>query len=376
MAKRMIIMLILVGVVFAGIVGYQKFKANMMMQFMAGNTKPAATVTAMKAGLQPWQPQLHAVGTLRAVQGVDISSETPGMVKKIHFKSGDMVKKGDLLVQLNADEDMARLKSLRAAAKLSEITYQRDKRQLKVNAISKAKLDASQTDLDSKKAQLAQQKAVIDKKQIRAPFSGQLGISTINPGLYLNPADKIVTLQNTESLYVDFSLPQKKVAGLAVGQNISISADAYGEKAFAGLTTAINSVVDRNTRNLLIEAKIDNKERQLIPGMFVKVRINIGQAIEYLTIPQSSINFNAYGATVFIAQDTKQENEKSPALEAQQVFIKTGDRRGDQVAVLDGIRVGDMVVTSGQLKLKNGTPLIINNQILPANDPAPTPQEQ
>jgi membrane fusion protein (multidrug efflux system) len=376
MAKRMIIMLILVGVVFAGIIGYQKFMANMMMQFMAGNTKPAATVTAMKASYEQWQPQLNAVGTLRAIQGVDISSEAPGIVKKVHFKSGDRVNKGDLLLQLNTDEDRARLDSLRAAEKLAQITYKRDKKQLKVNAISKAKLDSSQADLANKKAQVAQQKAVIDKKQIRAPFSGQLGISTINPGQYLNPADKIVTLQNTETLFVDFSLPQKKMAGLSIGQHITISVDTYDEISFAGLTTAINSVVDKNTRNLLIEAKIENIDRQLMPGMFVKVRIDIGESIPYLTIPQSSISFNAYGATVFIAQDIEPENEKTPALAAQQIFIKTGDRRGDQVAILDGINEGDMVVTSGQLKLKNGTPLIINNEIQPANDPAPTPQEQ
>jgi membrane fusion protein (multidrug efflux system) len=372
----MIIMLVLVGTVFAGIIGYQRFMANMMMQFMAGNTKPAATVTAMEAGFQEWQAQLKTVGTLRAVQGVNISTETPGIVKAVHFKSGDRVSAGVLLIELNADEDRARLQSLRAAAKLAEITYKRDKKQLKINAISKAQLDRSEADLASKKAQVAEQKAVIDKKQIRAPFSGQLGISTVNPGQYLNPADNIVTLQNTESLYVDFSLPQKKLAELSIGQQITISSDAYREKTFNGQTTAINSVVDKNTRNLLIEARIDNKNGQLIPGMFVKVWIDIGDSIKYLTIPQSSISFNAYGATVFIARETTQENEKSPALTAQQVFIKTGDKRGDQIAVLDGIAKGDLVVTSGQLKLKNGTPLIINNQILPANEAAPKPQEK
>ncbi len=376
MTKRMIIMLIMVGSVFAGIIGYQKFMANMMMQFMAGNTKPVATVTAMKAAFQPWQPQLHAVGTLRAVQGVEISSEAAGMVKKIHFKSGDRVNKGDLLLQLNTDEDRARLQSLRAAEKLAQITYRRDKKQLKVKAISKAQLDHSQADLASKKAQVAQQQAAIDKKQIRAPFSGQLGISTINPGQYLNPADKIVTLQNTEALFVDFSLPQKKLAGLDIGQQISISTDAYDEQRFSGLITAINTIVDENTRNLLIEARIEDSDRQLLPGMFVKVRINIGKPINYLTIPQSSISFNAYGATVFIARETKQQNKKTPALAAQQVFIKTGAKRGDQIAVLDGVNEGDMVVTSGQLKLKNDTPLRIDNQVVPANDPAPKPQEQ
>jgi len=376
MTKRMIIMLILVAAVFAGIIGYQNFMANMMKQFMAGNTKPAATVTAMKAAYQQWQPQLNAIGTLRAVQGVDVSSEAPGIVKTVHFKSGDRVNKGDLLLQLNIDEDKAHLQSLQAAEKLAEITYKRDMKQLKVNAISKAKLDSSQADLAGKKAQVAQQKAVIDKKRIRAPFSGQLGISTVNPGQYLNPADKIVTLQNTESLYVDFSLSQKKLAQLKVGQQITISTDAYNETTFSGQTTAINSVINKNTRNLLIEAKIDNKDGRLIPGMFVKVRVDIGESIKYLTIPQSSISFNAYGATVFIAHNTEQETKQSPALTAQQIFIKTGDKRGDQVAVLDGIKAGDMVVTSGQLKLKNGTPLIIDNQVLPANDPAPTPQEQ
>lgn len=376
MTKRMIIMLILVGSVFAGIFGYQRFMANMMMQFMAGNARPPATVTAMEADYQPWQAQLKTVGTLRAVQGVEISSEAPGIVKTVHFKSGENVNKGDLLITLNIDEDKARLQSLQAAEKLALITYNRDKKQLQVNAISKATLDRSQADLASKKAQVAQQKAVIDKKQIRAPFSGRLGVSAVNPGSYLNPADKIVTLQNTESLFVDFSLPQKKMAQLNIGQQISIKADAYEDKTFSGLITAINSAVNKNTRNLLIEASIDNKNGQLLPGMFVKVKINIGEGIQYLTIPQSSISFNAYGATVFVAHETKQKSGQAPALEAQQVFIKTGDKRGDQVAILDGIEKGNMVVTSGQLKLKNGTPLIINNQVLPANEAAPTPQEE
>jgi len=376
MAKRMIIMLVLVGAVFAGIVGYQMFMANMMKQFMAGNTKPAATVTAMRAGYQQWQPALNAVGTLRAAQGVEVSSEISDMVKTVHFKSGDLVSKGDLLLELNADEDIALLQSLQAAEKLAKITSDRDMKQMQVNAISIAQLDSSQTDLTSKKAQVARQEAVIAKKQIRAPFAGRLGISTVSPGQYLNPADKIVTLQNTETLYVDFNLPQKKLAQLSIGQHITISTDAYSEQTFAGQTTAINAAIDKNTRNLLVEASIDNKDGLLLPGMFVKVRVDIGDSIKYLTIPQSSINFNPYGATVFIARDTQQKSGETPALSAQQVFIKTGDKRGDQVAILDGINEGDMVVTSGQLKLKNGTPLIINNQVLPANDPAPTPQEQ
>jgi len=378
MTKRMIIMLAIVGAVFAAIIGYQMFVASMMKQMLTANAQPPATVTAAKARIETWQSQLGAVGTLRSLQGVEISNEVAGIVKKVHFKSGDTAAKGDLLLELNADDNLAQLDALKAAEKLAEITFERDTGQFEAKAISRAQLDASEADLKSKTAQVAQQQAIIAKKRIRAPFSGRLGITMVNPGQYLNAAESIVSLQNTKSLYVDFALPQKYLGALKTSGIISVASDAFAGEHFAGRISAINPAVDANTRNVRVEGVIDNEGGRLAPGMFVNVRLDSGAPRDYITLPQTAIGFNAYGSTVFIARKEKSGDQAGgeAALIAQQVFVKTGDTRGDQVAILEGIDEGDMVVTSGQLKLKNGTPLIINNDVLPANDPSPRPQEQ
>ncbi|OIO68818.1 MAG: efflux transporter periplasmic adaptor subunit [Zetaproteobacteria bacterium CG1_02_49_23] len=374
MFKRMLIMLMIVGAIFGAIRGFQMFVAGEMKKYLAANGQPPATVTAVEVKRELWQQQLTAVGNLRAVQGVDISSEISGMVKKVYFQSGDSVKKGDLLVELNSDEELAQLQSLQASRKLAEITLGRDRQQLKVHAISQAQLDASQAALTNAQAQALRQQAVIDKKSIRAPFDGRLGVSRINEGQFINPAEAIVSLQNSQSLYVDFNLPQKHVAELKVGQSISVYSTQEKDIRIDGFISAINAKVDSNTRNVLVEGKIDNQGGTLLPGMFVNVSIHIGEPKSWLTLPQTAISYNAYGSTLFIA--TKEKDSATDAKSvAQQVFVKTGDKRGDQVAVLEGLSEGDMVVTSGQLKLKNGTPLIINNSVLPANEAAPKPQE-
>lgn len=377
MSKRMIIMLSIVGGVFAIIIGYQMFVASMMKQFLAANAQPPATVTATQVKTEIWQPQLASVGTLRAIHGVNISAEIAGIVKKIHFKSGDLVKKGDLLIELNSAEEAAQLQSLQASRKLAEINLNRDKRQFAVHAISKSKLDASQAELTSRRAQEVQQQAIIDKKRIRAPFDGRLGITQINPGQYLNAAQPIVSLQDTSKLYIDFSMPQKYVTQLNRGQAINVMANG-AQQVISGAVITINSIVDNATRNVQVEGLIDNSNGTLLPGMFVNVKINIGEPRQLLTLPQTAISYNAYGSTLFVAQEQKNPDQPDAKAHqiAQQVFVKTGDKRGDQVAILEGLKAGDTVVTSGQLKLKNGTPLIINNTVLPANEPAPKPQEQ
>jgi len=376
MKKRMIWMVAIVGFVFAAIIGYQMFVASMMKQFLASNAQPPATVTATQVKAEEWQPQLASVGTLRAIQGVEISAEIAGLVKKVHFRSGDEVKKGDLLLEMNSDEEAAQLQALKANRKLAEINLKRDEQQFKVHAISNSKLDASRAELSSRRAAEQQQQAIIDKKRIRAPFDGRLGITQINEGQYLNPAEHIVTLQDGRALYIDFSMPQKYVTQLNRGQAISVIADNKTQHAIGGTISTINSVVDNSTRNVQVEGLIDNSDGKLLPGMFVNVNIDVGAPQNLLTLPQTSISFNAYGSTLFVAREEQGSEEGKTQLVAQQLFVKTCDKRGDQVAILEGLKEGDTVVTSGQLKLKNGTPLIINNTVLPANESAPTPQEQ
>jgi membrane fusion protein (multidrug efflux system) len=374
MTKRMIIMLVAIGLLFGGIIGYQMFVAAMMKKFMSGNALPPATVTAMAVEREPWQRQETTVGTLRAVNGVDISSEVAGIIHKVHFKSGQQVRKGDLLVELDADEEIAQLNALKASRKLAEINHRRDLEQFEIQAISEAQLDASETELNRLKAEEARQVATIAKKRIKAPFSGRVGVTTINPGQFINPSEKIVTLQNNKTLFVDFKLPQRLLSQLQKGQRIHIHSDTGISRD--GLINAINATVDSATRNLSIEGLIDNNDEILLPGMFVQVAIDIGDPEQLLTLPQTAVSYNPYGSTLFIAKSTEQAGSDKPTLTAQQIFVKTGARRGDQIAVIDGLNEGDMVVTSGQMKLKNGTPLIIDNTITPANEIAPRPQEQ
>ena len=389
MKKRMVIMLVLVGLLIGGVVGFNFFKGYMMQKYMASSPVPPATVSTMKADYQQWQPQLTAVGTMRAVRGVDVTSEVAGLVRSVEFKSGDEVKAGQVLAQLNAESDIAQMRALEAAADLAATVYERDKAQLAAEVISKAQVDNDAADLKSKRAQVAQQAATVQKKTIRAPFSGKLGISTVNPGQYLNPGDKLVTLQTIDPIYVDFFLPQQQLPQVAIGQQVTLTTDAYKDVSFSGKINAINPKVDPSTRSVQIEATVPNSKRQLLPGMFASVKVNSGAEQRFLTLPQTAITYNPYGDTVFVVKKAEQKDDKkdekkdpkkddkaTPSLVAQQVFVTTGPTRGDQVAILKGIEPGAEVVTSGQVKLKNGTPLVINNAVQPANSPNPKPQEQ
>jgi membrane fusion protein (multidrug efflux system) len=403
MTKRMLIML--GGVVVLVLLLGGGFALH-IRSLIAASPKPGPqTVTAIEATTLEWQPQLAAVGTITPVRGVDITSEIAGLVRSVEFKSGQEVKAGAVLVQLNADSDVAQLLSLQAAAELSATVLARDKLQLEAQAISQAQVDNDMADLKSKRALVAQQQAAVAKKTIRAPFSGKIGITTVNPGQYINPGDKIVTLQTIDPIYVDFFLPQKQLGGLGIGQIVNVSTDGYPGVLFPGRITAINAKVDPTTRNVQVEATLPNPKRQLLPGMFANVSVEVGEKRRYLTLPQTAVTYNPYGSTVFVvmtrldadaaarsagaagAAGSAPASTASPApaaaapadpdqLVVRQVFVVTGETRGDQVAILKGVKPGDRVVTTGQVKLKNGTPVVIDNSVLPADSPNPRPQEK
>ncbi len=378
MTKRMLIM---VGCVVLLIAALAFGKFLQIRKMIASAPKPGAqTVTATVVQTANWQPQLISVGTMAPVRGVDLSSEIAGLVQHVKFKSGDDVTANQVLIQLNADSDIAQLHSLQAQAELSATVLARDKAQLAAQAISQAQVDSDAADLKSKKALVAQQMALVEKKTIRAPFSGKLGITSVNPGQYVNPGDKLVTLQTIDPIYIDFFLPQQQLAGLTVGQHLNLANDAYPGVAFSGKVTAINPKVDTATRNVQVEATVANAKRQLLPGMFANVSLDQGQKKRYLTLPQTAITYNPYGSTVFVlkpddSKNAKKDDKGHAQLVAQQVFVSTGATRGDQVAILKGLSAGQLVVTSGQLKLKNGTPVVVDNKVQPANNPNPTPQE-
>jgi len=399
--KRMIVMILAVLGLIAVIAGIKVLSIMRMMA--ASKPPPPAVVSTAKAAYQDWQPELRAVGTLRAVRGADLALDVAGLVTRVNVKSGDEVRGGQLLLQLRDSEDIALLHQLEAAAALAEVTFARAKEQLAVQVISKADYDQAAADLKAKQAAVAQQQVNVAKKQLRAPFAGRAGIVTINPGAYLSSGTVIVTLQQLDPIYVDFHLPQKDLAELRTGQKVALRLDAFPDRTFEGTLSAISPKVDSDTRNVQVEAKVPNPDRVLTPGMFANVSVDAGAKQRYLTLPQTAVVYNPYGETVFVvipkreadrrqaaaaaaADDPPREQQpkkpgKGPqlapdALVVQQAFVTSGPRRGDQVAILKGLEEGVEVVTSGQIKLKSGSPIRIDNSVLPANSPNPTPQEQ
>ena len=372
----MIVMLAAVGIVFGGIFGYKALQAYMMKKAMAGKTMPPVAVTTIRAAFETWQPGLKAVGSLRAVRGVDVTCEAAGLVRSIHFQPGQRVRQGELLVELNTDADIAQLRSLEAAASLAAIVYERDGTQYAARAISKAVLDADEADLKAKRAQVAQQEALIAKKIIRAPFDGQLGISNINPGQYLEPGNKIVTLQALDVLYGDFYLPQQELGRIRKGRTVIVSSDTHPGRSFSGKISTIDPKIDPDTRNVAVESIIHNSDNALLPGMFVNVEVQTGASVRYLTLPQTAVSFNPYGEMVFLVENKGKDESGRDILTARQSLVTVGPTRGDQVAVIKGVREGDIVITSGHFKLKPGNPIIINNKLQPKNDPAPVPVDE
>ena len=374
--RRMTIMLcgvfLLLGLIFA----FNQLKTFMIKHFIAGMGLPPATVSTMVIAPSEWQPKLTSVGNVRAFRGVELSTEIGGLVQTVPVKSGQDVKEGDLLIKLNDASDVAQLNSLKALADLAKVINERDRQQLAIQAISKNVFDTSAADAKSKKAQVEQQTALVAKKNLKAPFSGRVGIVAINPGQYVNPGDKLLTLQTLDPIFVDFNLPQSNAEQIQVGQDVTVTTDAFKDASFTGKITAVSPKVDTNTRNIQVEAQIANPDKKILPGMFANVNIKVGDEVKLLTLPQTAVTYNPYGSTVFIAKPTgKKDKQGKPSFEAQQVFVTTGTTRGDQVAILKGVEEGATVVTSGQLKLKNGTPLIINNKVQPSNSPDPKPQE-
>lgn len=334
------------------------------------NQVKVINVSALKIGYSNWLPRLEAVSSLRAIRGVNVTTELAGMVQTIYFKPGTTVKKNELLVQLNADNDIAQLNSLKANAELANLTYLRDKKQYAIHAVSKQTLDNDEANLKSLNAQVAQQAAIVAKKSIRAPFAGRLGIRKVNPGQYINPGDEVVTLQALDPIYVDFFLPQQNLAKLRIGQEVNLRSDAVPHRSFKGKITTINPLVDVATRNVQVEATIANPNNELFPGMFGHVEIIVGKSSRFLVVPQTAINFNPYGAIVYIVRNQDAQQGKT-VLVAKQRFVTTGERRGEQIKILKGLKAGDVIVTSGQLKLKNGSLVAINNAITLPNHPDP-----
>ncbi|OGT36507.1 MAG: efflux transporter periplasmic adaptor subunit [Gammaproteobacteria bacterium RIFCSPHIGHO2_12_FULL_37_14] len=368
--RPMRIMLIIVGTLF-GIIFIYKGVTGWLLHRALSRIENIVTVTSTTVDYSNWQPEIKAVGNLRAILGVNVTAQLAAMIQKVYFTPGSVVEEGTVLVQQNADPNIGQLHSLEANEKLAEITYERDLLQYKAKGISKQQLDSDDQNLKSLRAQVAQQAAIVQQLTITAPFTGQLGVSNVYPGQYLNPGDVVTTLQSLDPIYVDFYLPQNTLSQLKVKQIVNFTIDAYPHQTFTSKITTINPVVDKDSRNIKVEATATNTQHKLLPGMFVNVAVQTGNPQPYLTVPQSAISFNPYGSISYVIKDQGNDKSGKPILVANQVFVITGEARGDQITVQQGLKKGDVIVTSGQLKLKNGSLVAINNSTQLANNPSP-----
>lgn len=374
-AKRMTIMLLILAVIFALVFGWGALRAVFIAKFLKGFANQVQTVATIEAEPTPWQPSVQSVGTLTAINGASLSAEVGGIVDSINFESGQDVQKGQVLLTLRPNNDPAVLAQLQAQARLDAINYARDQKQFAADAVSQAQLDTDRANLDAASAQVAAQQASMDEKIVRAPFSGRLGIRQVDLGQYLQPGTAIVTLEQLDPLFVDFYLPQQTLPRLQLGQMVDVSIDAYPGQSYKAKIAAIGATVDSATRSIAVRAVLENDQLRLRPGMFASIAVETGTPQQAVTLPQTAIAYSSYGDTVYVLKHGKDANGHDTLL-ASQVFVTLGATRGDQVQVLAGVQPGDEVVTAGQVKLHNGSPVVVNNKLQPGNDPNPNPPNE
>lgn len=373
---RMVVMLLAVGLLGAGLVAFQNFKAGIIRHIIKGITSQLPTVATATATLQPWQAHLTATGTLRASRGADLAAEVAGIVDELHITSGADVPAGALLLRLRPNDDDAKLAELQAAADLAQVTYQRDLKQLRAQGVAQATVDADAANLRSARAQVEAQKAVMAEKVVRAPFAGRLGIRQVDLGQYLPAGTAIVTLQALDPIFADFYLPQQALPQLKVGEAVTLSVDGYPGRVFSGTLTAIAAKVDPTSRMVQVRATLHNPDGALLPGMFATASVAAGAPQQRVTIPLAAVSYNPYGSLVYVVHKQGADVNGDPHLVARQQFVTAGNERGDQVAILKGLAPGDVVVTAGQLKLRNNQAVLVNNAVQPTDDAHPRPIDQ
>lgn len=374
MVKRMLVML---GVVLLalGLLGFVKFRQiQSAIKVYASFQPPADAVTTIVAQKAVWPSSTSLIGNTEAVQGVLVAADLPGTVAKIYFDSGKAVREGEVLVELDTRQERAQLAALEAQRELARINYQRYENLAKEGVISRQDYDKATADQKASDANVAEIQATIARKTIRAPFSGVLGIRKVNVGQYLAAGNPIVQLQSLNPIYVNVGIPQQDTAQVQVGRSLRITSDEVAGRAFNGKVTAVDSVVDPTTRNIQVQATLANPGGKLRPGMFVNVDLSLGSSRSIIALPASAISYAPYGDSVFIVTDMKDPKGQTYKGVRQQ-FVKVDGTRGDQVAIVSGLKPGEEVVTSGVFKLRNGSAVQVNNKITPGNNPAPNPTD-
>lgn len=373
MLRRMALMLGIVVVAVGGL-GFVKFKQiEAATQNFAKFQPPPAAVTTIVAQQDNWPATLNAIGTVAAVRGVTVSADLPGIVDRIEFDSGKSVREGDVLVELDTREERAQLAAAEAQRDLARINFQRLQRLVKEGVFPQADYDKAEAEDRANNAKVQEIRATIERKTIRAPFSGTLGIRQVNLGQYLSAGTAVVPLQSLQPIYVNFGVPQEEARQVQAGRTVRITADDLPGRTFTGRVTAIDSVLDEKTRNVQVQVTVENGDRKLRPGMFVKAELGTGSARPMITLPASAISYAPYGDSVFVVTDMTAPNGQKYRGVRQQ-FVKVEGSRGDQVGV-SGIKPGDEVVSSGVFKLRNGAAVQVNNKVQPENNPAPKPED-
>ncbi|HSN84624.1 MAG TPA: efflux RND transporter periplasmic adaptor subunit [Polyangiales bacterium] len=370
---RVAVSVVVLAIVVLGAIKVAQIRA--MIAAGEAYVPPAQAVTTTEVRRVEWQSQLTAVGSVVAVQGVTISSEVPGTVQVIAFESGEMVKKGELLVRLDTSIERGELASAQASARLASLDLERMKKLRAAGAGSEADLDAAAARAAQTAAAVANVQAVIGKKTIRAPFPGRLGIRQIDLGEVLQSGAPIVSLQSSDPVYVEFSLPQQALSQIDAGNEVEVTTDAFSDETWKGKVEVVDAKIDTSTRNFTVRALVDDPSGELRPGMFVDVTVLRPEARELLVIPASAVIFAPYGDSVYI---TKEEGTDGGEVRqvVEQVFVRLGERRGDLVAVTSGLKPGDTVVSTGAFKLQNGMAVIVRNDLAPEFSAEPTPPNE
>lgn len=398
MTYRSILLPVGAAALFGGLLFMKSFGDEQMNVFFDTMPQPPVTVSATEVTRERWPQVIEAVGTFVAVNGADLATETDGIVTAIGFVNGTAVKQGQVILTLDTAVDRAELQALEATGRLAATELERFQRLYESKSVSKADLDTRQSQADQARANLAAQRARNAQKTITAPFDGVLGIRRVNLGQYVEPGTAIVTLQSLDPIFLNFTLPEQRLADISVGLPVTVQADALPGRGFQGKITAIEPEIDRATRNFMAQASFENPDHGLRPGMFAKVQLQHGAPRDVLVVPQTAISFNPYGNSVYVirageapaqtgqtgeanAQASAGESqppapqvaEASPLLTVKQRFVRTGTQRGDLIEVIDGLAAGERVVTSGLLKLRNDAVVAINNEVEPEADATPSP---
>ena len=374
MAKRMILMLVVLVAILGGL-GFAKFRQVEAAIAMGASFQPPPTaVTTVVVKKETWPSTLSVIGTAAAIQGVTVSADLPGTIDKIHFESGQWVKEGDILVELDTRQERAQLASLEAQRDLAKVNYDRAQELVKAGVISRSEYDSATAQQKATEAQVGDTRAAIARKTIHAPFSGVLGIRQVSLGQYLAAGQAIVSLQSLSPIYVNFGVPQQETSKVIPGHVIRLTNNDLPGMTFTGRITALDSVISEQTRNIQVQSIVTNKDNKLRPGMFVQVELPVGKPREVVPLPASAINYAPYGDSVFVVTDMKDPKGNSYRGVRQQV-VKIEGSRGDQVAITSGLNPGDEVVSSGVFRLRNGAPIQINNSVKPENSASPKPED-